>query len=109
MRKYMVIYLLFILLSSKVFAEDIKVPITALIENIKEAKVEDRRNLMNQLKIRLREMNQENRKKTMMELRKTFNAKRGSRVGYKQNRHNREHRRQPIYRQIRQNHGRGHR
>ena len=109
MREYMVIYLFFILLSFRVFAENIEVPIATLVENIKKAKVKDRRNLMNQLKLRLREMNQESRKKTMMELKNSFGSKRGSRVGFKQNQHNKEHRRQPIYRQIRQNHGRGHR
>ncbi len=43
-----------------------------LITEIKNAKPENRRVLMNQLKLELRAMNQENRAKTMMRLRKSF-------------------------------------
>ena len=108
MRKYIAVYLLFTLLSFRVFAQETKVPVKTLIENIKKAKVEDRRNLMNQLKLRLREMNKESRKKTMMELKQSLNGKKDNKAKHKQKRHKREHRRQPTYRRIGQHQGGGH-
>ncbi len=46
--------------------------IDSLVMQIKSAKSSDRRLLMNQLKVQLRGMNQETRRKTMMSLRKSF-------------------------------------
>jgi len=51
--------------------------IETLISEIKGANSPDRRVLMNQLKVKLRTMNQETRRKTMMNLRKSF-GKNGS-------------------------------
>lgn len=109
MRKYMAIYLLFTLLSCKIFAQETKVPIKTLIENIKKAKIEDRRKLMNQLKLRLREMNKESRKKAMRELQKSLNGKKSSGTKRKSKKHKKVHRRQPKYRPIKRHQSRGHR
>ncbi len=51
--------------------------IAELANKIKSSKVEDRRVLINQLKIKLRTANQATRKETMMSLRKSF-AKEGA-------------------------------
>jgi len=91
MRKSVVVYLFFSLFSFSIFAEDSRdISIKVLIEKIKEADVEDKRVLMNQLKLKLRKMNKESRKKTVMELKHSLNQKRANR-GY-QNRRNRVHR-----------------
>ncbi|NOZ90742.1 MAG: hypothetical protein GXO60_05615 [Epsilonproteobacteria bacterium] len=91
MRKYMIIYLFFVLFSFTLFAEDnAEVSIKALIERIKEAGVEDKRVLINQLKLELRKMNKESRKKTVMELKNSLNQKKVN-IGH-QNRTNRVHR-----------------
>jgi len=103
MRQYIMIYLFFILFSLNLFAiDEIELPMKTLIENIKDAKVEDRRDLMNQLKLRLRKMNKESRKKTMMNLKKSLNRVEKSQPINRAN-HNqqeRQYRRQPRYRQI---------
>lgn len=49
--------------------------ITELVSKIKSAKPEDKRVLINQLKVKLRVMNKETRKQTMMHLRKSFTKK----------------------------------
>ena len=103
MRQYMIIYLLFMLFSLNLFATDeIEVPIKTLIENIKNAKVEDRRNLMNQLKLRLREMNKESRQKTIINLKKSLNRRRECQPTNRatHNQQERQYRRQPRYRHI---------
>jgi hypothetical protein len=56
--------------------------ISTLVEQIKSAKTEDRRALINQLKIKLRGLNQDIRQKTMMELRSSF-AKNGMHHQYR--------------------------
>ena len=61
MRNYIVIYLFFIAFSFNVFAdnsEDIKL----LIKKIQSANVENRRELINQLKLKLRKKNKKNQK-----------------------------------------------
>jgi len=105
MKKYLIIYLLLILFSLKVFAEDSKVPIKTLIENIKKAKVKDRRKLMNQLKLRLRDMNKNNRKKAMKELKKSFNIKNKQKIKKRK----KIHKRRPKYRPIRRHQNRRYR
>ena len=78
MKKYLVIYLFFILFSFSIFAKDSKnITVGILIKKIQNAKVEDRRELMNQLKLKLREMNKESRKKTLIELKSSFSRKNG--------------------------------
>jgi len=103
MRQYMIIYLLFMLFSLNLFATDeIELPIKTLIENIKNAKVEDRRDLINQLKLRLREMNKESRQKTIINLKKSLNRRRECQPINRatHNQQERQYRRQPRYRQI---------
>ena len=46
--------------------------ISVLVDKIKSAKPEDKRALINELKIELRTMNKETRQKTMMELKNSF-------------------------------------
>jgi len=53
-------------------------PIKRLIREIKGAKVKDRQELMNQLKVQLREINKESRQKAMMELKTSFTSKANS-------------------------------
>jgi len=75
MRKYTTIYLFFIVFSLNIFAQDnTDVSIKILIERIKEAKVEDKRVLINQLKLRLRKINKESHKKTIMKLKSSLNS-----------------------------------
>ena len=71
------------LFANEVPKKPIKVEI--LINEIKNAKPEDRRALMNQLKLKLRAMNQGSRAKAMMRLRKSFAKHSGQGLG--QNRH----------------------
>ena len=104
MRKYIVIYLFFIVFSLNIFAEDSReIQIKYLVEKIQNAKVEDRRELINQLKLKLREINKDSRKKTVMELKKSlrmkngqnckrFNKNRGERVQRHRHLHFRSHR-----------------
>ena len=106
MRKYIVIYLFFIAFSFNIFAEDSReVTVKALVAKIQNAKVEDRRELMNQLKLKLRNMNKESRKKTVMELKNSFN-KRTNSQNYKIVNKNRG---KPMHRQMRHIHFRSHR
>ena len=63
-------YIIFILFSLSLFAQE--PALATLISQIREAKVEDRRVLMNQLKVKLREMNKESRQRTMRELKHSF-------------------------------------
>ena len=65
MRKSVVFFLL---LSLNLSAKDVEIPIGTLIEKINSAEGDDRRNLMNSLKLRLRRVNSENRRKIIMEL-----------------------------------------
>ncbi len=74
--------------TNALFADEIpKEPIKVemLITEIKSAKPEERRTLMNQLKVKLRAMNRESRAKAMMDLRNSF-AK-GSHQGLGQKHH----------------------
>ena len=149
MRQYIAIYLLSMLLSLSLFAEETieepqptvetielieqettieaedilettkenKIPketptpsITTLVEEIKTAKAEDKRELMNQLKIKLRAMNQEKRQETMRELKQSF-AKNAQGEHKHQNRQQEHSRHQPQFRQLQrggQGHGGGH-
>ena len=75
MRKYIIVY---IFLSINIFAQSSNVSIKSLVEQIKRAKPEDRRILINQLKIQLRKVNREKRKKSMLELKRSLNSKRES-------------------------------
>ncbi len=55
--------------------------IDTLISEIKSAKSPDRRVLMNRLKVKLRTMNQETRRKTMMSLKKSFGKNGSNKMG----------------------------
>ena len=96
MRKYIVIYLFFIAFSFNVFAdnsEDIKL----LIKKIQSANVENRRELINQLKLKLRKKNKKNQKEAIMKLKESFRRGRRGRRGRwrcknKINHHHRHHR-----------------
>jgi hypothetical protein len=80
MRKYITIYLFFTLFSLDILAEENRdIPIKTLIEKIKHAKVQDKRVLINQLKLRLRKMNENSRKKTITELKSSLNSKKSQR------------------------------
>jgi len=64
--------------ANTLFADEIPkepIKIEVLITQIKSAKPEDRRTLINQLKLDLRAMNQGSRQKAMMNLRKSFGNK----------------------------------
>lgn len=61
--------------ANTLFADEIPkepIKVEVLITQIKSAKPEDRRTLMNQLKLQLRATNQGSRAKAMMNLRKSF-------------------------------------
>jgi len=61
--------------TNTLFADEVPkktVKVEILINNIKNARPEDRRAMMNKLKLKLRTMNQESRTKAMMNLRKSF-------------------------------------
>ena len=135
MKHYTIIYLFLILFSLTLRAEElqqtiqleakeikistensreIKSPsIGTLIEQVKIAKVEDRRVLMNQLKVQLREMNKESRQKAMRELKKSF-SKKGDQH-QTQRRYNKEHKNlhqqqsthQPKYHRLQNGQGMG--
>ena len=82
--------------------------IATLIEQVKIAKAEDRRELMNQLKVQLRAMNKEKREETMRELKHSF-TKHGQgehqHQRQRQNLHQNQFRHQPQYRQLQRGHG----
>ena len=89
--------------------------IATLISQIKEAKPDNRRVLMNQLKVKLREMNKESRQKTMRELKKSF-LKGSCKAGQQKHKHQKnrairhqQQRHQPRFRQIHNGQGRGNR
>ena len=72
------ILLLMVFLYSTVFGntftqESSTKDIMNLVNKVKEAKVSERRVLMNQLKISLRKLNQASRQRIMLRLRKNFN------------------------------------
>lgn len=72
------IYIFLTLASVNLYAQEVQadsLEISTLISQIKSARSSDRRLLMNQLKIQLRELNAENRAKVMQELRASFGAK----------------------------------
>ncbi len=99
MKKYILIYLFFITFTFNLFAEDSgEIQIKSLIEKIQSAKVEDRRELMNQLKLKLREINKDSRKKTVMELKKSLRRKNGQNCkGFNKNRGERMHRHRHLH------------
>jgi hypothetical protein len=116
MQQYNISYLfLMLFFSLTLHAEEIKSPsIQTLIEQVKTVKVKDRRVLMNQLKIQLREMNKENRQKAMMELKKSFsNKKHKNQTQHKhqtrehKNLHEQQSKHQPKYRHLQNGQGRG--
>ena len=118
MKKYRFSYIILLLfISSLVNAEELKTPIVQsssiknLIQKVKNAKVEDRHILMNQLKIELRKMNKESRHSAMVELKKSFSKshngkKLHKRQGRSKNSHNQQCTHQPKYRHLRRQ-GRG--
>jgi hypothetical protein len=86
--------------------------ISSLIEQIKSAKVDDKRVLMNQLKLQLREMNKESRQKAMRELKKSFSGKKQhTQKQYKQvehkNLHQQQSSHQPTYHRLQNGQGMG--
>jgi len=70
-----------------------------LVEEIKTAKAEDRRELINQLKVELRAMNQEKRQEAMRELKDSF-AKNHQGQHRHQNCQHEHPRHQPQFRQL---------
>lgn len=76
MRKLFIYLSLIIFSSTSILADKLPTQpseIDILISKIKNTKAPDKRVLMNQLKVKLREMNQETRTKAMINLRKSFN------------------------------------
>lgn len=70
-----ILALYFLLFSIPIYATENKQTtpaITQLIQKIKHSSPQNRRLLINQLKVALREMNQETRKKVMKDLQKSF-------------------------------------
>ena len=100
MRRYMIMLMIFIFLTlfaqGKEEAEPIKEvsasssSIKMLIKNIKSAKASEKRVLMNQLKVELRKMNQNVRKRAMRELRSSFS--RGEEMNNRRLKYNVNHR-----------------
>jgi len=80
MLRYIIIY---ILVSISLSAQNLNSPIKILIEKIKRADPKDRRALINQLKIELRKVNRENRRKSMMELKRAFGLQKDSNRYYR--------------------------
>lgn len=83
--------------------------ISKLISKIKAAKVEDRRILMNQLKVQLREMNKESRQNAMKELKESFTSKGHAQHKNQQHKNLQEqqHQHQPKYQQLQHPQGQG--
>ena len=84
---------LIFLFSLSSLAEDsltLSTDIKTLIKSIKTSKNSEKRILINQLKVELRQMNQNARSKAMQELRSSFN--RGEGLHNKQFKYNRDHR-----------------
>jgi len=135
MKHYTIIYLSLILFSLTLHAEEGQEPIQlkpikidtsiekhkeikspsigSLIEKVKRAKVEDRRVLMNQLKVQLREMNKESRQKAMKELKKSFSTKGHQRHTHRRcntehkNLHQQQATHQPKYHRLQNGQGMG--
>lgn len=72
MKRYAFLYIIYLLFYSSLYAEESQSSVQNLIQRVKNAKVDDRRKLMNQLKIELRKMNKESRRSAMLELKKSF-------------------------------------
>ena len=75
--RYVFIFILNISIVSLSFAIELEtqhLEISTLISKIKTAKSSDRRLLINELKIKLRDVNQEHRIKAMQELRKSLHS-----------------------------------
>ena len=75
--KYIIlVFSLFVVLSNSMFAQtkDESNDVKALIDKVKQAPPSERRLLMNELKIKLRSMQQETRTQVMLGLRSAFNA-----------------------------------
>jgi len=72
----MLVFSLFVVLSNSMFAQtkDESNDVKALIDKVKQAAPSERRLLMNELKIKLRSMQQETRTQVMLGLRSAFNA-----------------------------------
>ena len=112
MKKYSYLYIIFSLFSS-ITAEELPKPhIKSLIEQVKRAKVKDRRLLMNQLKLQLRKMNKESRHSAMVELKKSFSKEHNGKKLHRQQKkskssHERQCIHQPRYRHLRHQRGQG--
>jgi len=118
MKKYGFIYVIFLLLFSSVInAEELHVPIKkpsiqTLIQRVKNAKVKDKRVLINQLKIQLRTMNKESRHNVMVELKKSFSQEHSGKKLHKhrgkyKNSHEQQCTHQPRYRHLQHQRGEG--
>ena len=78
MHKLIILILSFFILTLQIDAQektDLTEEINLLISQIKNSSSNDRRIAMNKLKIKLRQMNKESRKKIMLDLQKSFTAK----------------------------------
>jgi hypothetical protein len=71
----LVVYILF---SVTIFAKDLDTPIQSLIDKIKRADPENRRELINKLKIEIKKVNIEKRKRSIAELKRAFKNKNNS-------------------------------
>jgi hypothetical protein len=80
MKKYILVYIFFFINS---FAQNPNISIKTLVEKIKRANPDERRILINQLKIELRRVNRENRKRSMMELKRAFQCQKKYKRGFK--------------------------
>ena len=84
MKKYAFLYTIYVLFFSSLYAEELQSSVQKLIQQVKNAKVDNRRQLMNQLKVELRNMNKESRHSAMLELKKSFSKEHNIRNLYKQ-------------------------
>jgi len=108
MRKYLLILFFILFLSINIHAnngEDIS--IKQLVEKIKRADVKDRRQLINQLKLKLRKVNKENQKKMAMKLKSSLNQ--NNKNHRNRNNYNNRNKNHSLHRHMRYRHFRGHR
>jgi len=86
--KYFTLYLLTLFLSSLQLQAEEKpthtISVKTLVKQIKHSSSDNRRILMNRLKIKLRHMNQKSRQKIMLDLRKTFSTQHQERTPFQQ-------------------------
>ncbi|CAA6803021.1 MAG: Unknown protein [uncultured Sulfurovum sp.] len=118
MKKFIITHLFLMLFSLRLFAQtvtpentpfiaDKSISITTLITQVKEAKAEDKRSLMNQLKVQLRAMNEKTRQEAMQNLKQSFQSKEKGKHKPQRNKnlHEQQAKHEPKYQQLRQKKG----